>query len=510
MRNFSACIRYAYNRLLEGWNRKDLKKHLQSVFPLNSRYCDDAILKARETLNACIERKQNPKKLIFGTRHLFEKLKKRHITGKRRKELIKEWKEKRQGTVYSRGDKTKKGNLNIRFVFLEKTLYLRINTGKGRYVYTKVHRNVQKGRAQKDKWVNFVESLAIGESTKKYIPYSVELKKRSGKIYAFVSFNEELPEVSITKESGIIGIDVNASPFHIAYAEVKRDGNLRAYGKINLSNFIGKSKETRELLSWQVAHQIVNLARERKRAIAIENLKKLPKGKKGDGRRKLRRRLQQFIYKGLLQKIEILARREGIEVVKVNPAFTSVIGQLKYSPQYGIDKDVAGAFVIGRRGMGFKEEIPENYLKLLSKKEILEYSLYMLKEKKRELKERLEKENNNWKKNAIKTELRTINIEIKMANKQLKDIQSPESNPATRQQASGGNKPVRGLLDKRQKSWKVLRAVLTFPILGKSFVRDFSPLKTVLVSGDWKRVVRRSVPVPGAGTTAQYANVQFW
>ena len=116
MQNFSSCVRYAYNRLLEGANRKELKKHLQSVFPLNSRYCDDAIMKANEVLKSCKERGQNPKKVIFGSRKLFEKLKKKHLTGKRREKLKEEWKEKRQGTAYSRGDKSKKGNLNLRFV----------------------------------------------------------------------------------------------------------------------------------------------------------------------------------------------------------------------------------------------------------------------------------------------------------------------------------------------------------------------------------------------------------
>ncbi|MEM3426670.1 MAG: DUF2192 domain-containing protein [Nitrososphaerales archaeon] len=44
----------------------------------------------------------------------------------------------------------------------------------------------------------------------------------------------------------------------------------------------------------------------------------------------------------------------------------------KYYPQYLIDKDIAGAYVIGRRGLGYKDDVPENYLKLLSNKEYLE------------------------------------------------------------------------------------------------------------------------------------------
>jgi len=508
MRNFSSCTRYAYNRLLEGWERKELKKHLQFIFPLNSRYCDDAIMKANESLKSCKERGQNPKKLVFGGRELFEKLHKRHLTGKRLEELRRKWKEKRQGGLYSRGDRAKKGNLNLRFVFIEGELCLRINTGKGNYVYAKVYRNVQKGRKNRDKWVSFIENLLIGEATGNYIPYSVELKKRNGKIYAFVSFEEKLPKIEITKECGVIGIDVNASPFHIAYAEVSKDGNLESFGKINLNHLIDKNKGEKELLSWKVAHNIVNLAKEKQKAIVIENFRKMSKGRRGDGRKKLRKRLHNFIYRNLLEKIEILARRKGIEVIKVNPAFTSVIGQLKYAPQYSIDKDIAGAFVTGRRGMGFKEEIPENYSKLLNRKDFLRYCLYRLEERKEELKEELRKETNKWKQNPIKAELKKISSDIKILKKEIESLKSSESDPATREQASGWNKPVRGPVE-GHKSWRVLRAVLTFPLLGKSFIRDFSPLKPVLVEGKWERVVKGRVLVPGAGTTAQLTNVQF-
>lgn len=500
MREFSSCVRYAYNRLLDEVNRRELKKHLQEVFPLNSRYCDDAILKANEVLKSYKERRENPKKVIFGTRKLFEKLKKKHLTGKKREKLREEWREKRQGTLYSRGDRTKKGNLNLRFIFANGKLYLRINTGKGEYVYAKVHRKVQKGRGERDKWINFIENLTIGENTKDYVPYTVELKKRKGKIYAFVSLEDRIPEISINIENGSLGIDVNAIPFHIAYAEVKKDGNLNSFGRISLNEFIRKSKGEREILSWEVAHKVVSLAKEKERAIVMENLKNLPKGSRGDGRKKLRKKLQQFIYKGIMKKIEILAKRGGIEVVKVNPVFTSIIGELKYSPQYLINKDIAGAFVIGRRGMGFREEIPENYIKLLGREEFLNYSLYKIEEKKREVKEKLKEENNKWKRRAIKEELKRINSDIKVIKKEIKTLKSSESDPSTQDQTSGRNKSVRGLLKERQKGWRVLRAVLTFPLLEKSFVRDFSPLKPILISGDWERVVKGQVPVPGVGT----------
>jgi hypothetical protein len=46
---------------------------------------------------------------------------------------------------------------------------------------------------------------------------------------------------------------------------------------------------------------------------------------------------------------------KGVEVIEVNPAYTSVIGTLKYAPQLNIDKNTTGAYVIARRVLGFKE-----------------------------------------------------------------------------------------------------------------------------------------------------------
>jgi hypothetical protein len=49
---------------------------------------------------------------------------------------------------------------------------------------------------------------------------------------------------------------------------------------------------------------------------------------------------------------------EEILNIEVNPAYTSIIGMLKYALQLNIDEDIAGAHVIGRRAPGFKEDMP--------------------------------------------------------------------------------------------------------------------------------------------------------
>jgi len=51
------------------------------------------------------------------------------------------------------------------------------------------------------------------------------------------------------------------------------------------------------------------------------------------------------VYRSVLEKIEVYARRLGVQLIKVNPTYTSIIGKLKYAPIYNIDKDEAWAWV---------------------------------------------------------------------------------------------------------------------------------------------------------------------
>jgi len=67
---------------------------------------------------------------------------------------------------------------------------------------------------------------------------------------------------------------------------------------------------------------------------------------------------------------------------------------------------------------------------------------------------------------------------------------------------------VRGLLTGRHKSWQVLSIASAFSCLEKSY-RDFSPLRRVIVSGDWAGVASRLVPVLGAGAMA-FPNTACW
>jgi IS605 OrfB family transposase len=500
MRSFSSAVRFSYKRLLEGFTTLQAYKITRQKFPeLNSHYVSCAVEKAREIFQSCKARGQNPKKLIFGGRALFEKLKKNHLQGKRLKELKRKWREKRQGTLISIGAKhiTHKGNLNLRFIPAEKgknNFLLRIALKNRKFILVRVKRDFS---GKSDKWALFLSKIISGEQ----FPYTVELKLKDGQIYGFVKFSLDVPPQTITKEKGVIGIDVNARPFHLALAEVSPDGNLQSYKSIYLSHLLKyKSRNRKEYEEWLIAHEIIKFAKEKGKAIAVEDIKNLPKGKRGDGKAKLRKILQFFSYRRILKKIESLANQKGIEVVKVNPAFTSVIGMMKYCPQYFIDKDIAGAYVIGRKALGFQEKIPENYKKLLKNQTYIQYALWRLGKMEEDLMGKLKEERNKYKANGIKRDLRKLKKEKKFLEKFLFEVsrKSSQGEPETQEQVYRRKEPVRGP-ESGQKLWRVLRVAFAIPLLGRLFVRDFSPLRPVMVQGKWERIAGRLGPDGFAG-----------
>jgi IS605 OrfB family transposase len=467
---------------------------LRQLFPdLPTKYIDSAIYKARQY--------PTNKPVVFGGKRLFEKLCKNHLTGKAREKLKKQWRELRQGTLIAIGSKhkTAQGNLLLRFMELDGKLHLRITTGNREFIYAKVLREPTNN---KDKWLTFMAMLLESWQTQNYFVYTVELKLRDGEVYGSVYFELPTPEVRYTKENGVIAVDTNASPIHLAIAEVSKTGELLSYQTINLHHLLGLSQNSKDHQEWILAHQLLDLAIQKGKAIAVENLKKLKKGMRGDGKAELRKRLHQWNAKKFLQKLKRVAMLKGVEVVEVNPAYTSVIGMLKYAPQLNIDKDIAGAYVIGRRALGFKEDMPENYERLLKDKVYLEFALKRYEEREKELVELIEKESNEYKRNALKSKLRSVEDAEKLLTSL---IQSLQSEPSSCEGANGRNLEQGETKKVSQSAWQVLKVALLFPILGRVLPRDLSPLKPVLVEGVWDRVRRSNglVPLEAGGRSQQ-------
>ena len=303
MRRFSSATRFAYNRLLEGQDRKELKREdgpLCTLFGLNTRYADGAIEKAQATLDSAKELGQDPRKVVFGGRKTFEQLKRKHLSGKALLALKREWKERRQGLLYSRGDSAKKGNANLRLEPGDGALWLRVNLGNGAHVQALVR-------------TAHPHLKALLQRAYASLPYNAELTLKDGKVYAHFTWSEELLPPVHTQENGVLGIDVNGNPYHLALAVVSPDGNLKRHLTLSLEEVDrAPNKGAKELALWKVAHQVVAVAEEHGVAIATERLKYLRKSKRGDGSgRHFRRREHRFAYRSLLEKIHIPGPKAG-------------------------------------------------------------------------------------------------------------------------------------------------------------------------------------------------------
>jgi IS605 OrfB family transposase len=491
MRRFSSATRFAYQRLLEGKSREELKREngpLCTLFGLNTRYADGAIEKAQATLDSAKELGQDPRKVVFGGRKLFEQLKRKHLSGKALLVLKREWKEKRQGFLYSRGDAAKKGNANLRLEPKDGALWLRVNLGNGSHVQVLVK-------------TSHPQREALLQRVYASLPYNVTFQLKEGKVYAHFSWSEEVRPPVHTKENGVLGIDVNADPYHLALAVVSPNGNLVRYLTLSLEAVDrAPNKGAKELLLWKVAHQVVAVAEEHGVAVATERLKYLRKSRRGDGSgRHFRRREHRFAYRSLLEKIHALARKRGVEVLEVSPQDTSTIGMLKYAPQLSLSKDVAAAYVIGRRALGFEEKLPKGYEALLKDDTFLANARGFYSTRLQELQKLKEAEKNPYLR-------RKLSREIGKAKAALTLVSSLQGLPGSHKGSTSGRNPS-GV-----NPWRVLRAGTFLPLLGLEVPRDLSPLKPILhlappTQGSWKGWKVGLGPHPGGGPGR--SNVRF-
>lgn len=411
---FCTAIRYSFKRLLEGnKNTLDLEKEIAKKYNLNIRQAKDAVENARQIImsqkelvrinyenytaklkaiekilndkdkkisekkrNALLskldkrQRKANYFKkfidtdtippVIFGTKQMFLKRCKGLITSE-------EWKDSRNNRYYSRGDKTKKGNPNLRVVIINNMSYLEISTLEktttNRAIKIRVPIYLPQKLSKKTGKINginyrelFLNHLYTGEA------YQVELIKRDGKYYAHITF--ELPKIdtAYTGHTGIIGIDTNPDGFALTCIDNK--GNYKWHKYLKQHELLYARSNRRKNICGELVKQVILITKNENCSIAIEDLKfKNDKDVKG----KFARIKQGFIYSKLLSMLESACYREGIEITKVKPQFTSKIGLYKYCHQYRMNVHNGAAMVIGRRSYNYREKVP----KILKEKLIL-------------------------------------------------------------------------------------------------------------------------------------------
>ena len=402
---FSTAVRYSFNRLLDNVEIKDLEKQTAAKYKLNIRQAKDAVEKARQIIASqrklvkmeyenythkikAIENKitkldeEISKKkrkgllskldkrkrrqayynkhmdagtippVIFGTKEMFHKRCTGAISNAK-------WKACRNNHIVSRGDKTKKGNPNLRVVLNCGMSFLEISTiektEKNLAIKIQVPIYLPHKLSKKTGRINginyremFLNYLKTGEA------YQVEIIKNDDKYYVHLTIEEKGPEVIDLNSTERIGIDTNPDGFGATVIDSR--GNYKESFYLKEHELLYARSSRRINLCGELVKDIVVFAKERSSNIAIEDLKF--KDDK-DVTKRFARIKHQFIYRTLLTMLERACIRSGTEVIKVKPQMTSKIGLYKYCHQYKLGVHNGAAMVIARRSYGFSEKVPK-------------------------------------------------------------------------------------------------------------------------------------------------------
>ena len=185
--------------------------------------------------------------------------------------------------------------------------------------------------------------------------------KRDGKGWRVLVSTEMMDVPVVTdRRRGAVGVDLNAD--HLAVSETDASGNYVKAWRVPLVTY-GKRHHQAEALIGDAVASVVEYARGAGKPLVVEKLDFRQKKAVLEGEsRRYSRMLTSFAYGKI--KAYFLSRgyREGVEIIEVNPAYSSVVGRVKFMERYGLTVHQAAALALARRLLGCSERIPRRWV----------------------------------------------------------------------------------------------------------------------------------------------------
>ncbi|MUG91409.1 IS200/IS605 family element transposase accessory protein TnpB [Scytonema sp. UIC 10036] len=322
--------------------------------------------------------------VTFGSSKLFEKQYRLEENGyNSHKEWLEDWRIARSNRSFFIGSKNfHAGNQLVRYDAEQHTLTITctpglrakygdsvtlhdINFSYGEEWLLAAVENVRYTSTRKGKNGEKVETSRNGSK----LPVTYEIVNRDGKFYVNATLESPDPQIKSSLENGALGIDFN--PGSIDWTLIDRHGNLKRHGSIKINVQDKRSLQTKDIIGKAVS-ELIRIALSEHVPIVIEDLdfalKKASMKEKGA---KYARMLSNMAYSQFTQMIESKCLKSSVELIKVDAAYTSVIGTTKYMAVYGLNSGCAAALVIARRGQGRTETLPAALVTYFKKPEDL-------------------------------------------------------------------------------------------------------------------------------------------
>ena len=339
MRIFSSIVRVAFNRYQDGLEEKEVRSYCNKRFNHNSWFIQSAIKEA-----ASLYKLNGDKHILFGGKGNLRQ----YMRGLIDKATFKY---RRMFPIGIQGQKLNKGNRLFSFDLDNQRL--RYKPNKERHVEIRFLPMRKKISAELSK----VQELA--EQNK--ITISVRLSDK----YAWLTYDETLirdERYNKLQSRRVLGIDMNPNYIGMSVIEFNKNNEFTVLHKkvFDLSKLtVSSGKSSTDLVSKYITnklkHETIAIAHEisklvdvwKCKTVAIEDLSIKPKDQK-KGKRLNKLCNNKWERQLFMNKLKMLANLHNFNLIEVNPAYSSIVGNFVYGDENTPDM-VAASIEIARR-----------------------------------------------------------------------------------------------------------------------------------------------------------------
>ena len=278
-------------------------------------------------------------KLCFGTKDLL-------------KRNYQKFKQKRDSQLSFVGCKSEPGcNQQLQLIFNPKNNQFKIKLRKDfGFKKSKGKDKIVEGQVYFRNHKNKIISILRNKNS----PLTYKIIKNNNRFYLYCTFEIQLEEEGyLTRSSyGTIGLDFNKG--FITLSETNNHGDL-----IDMDIFryrFRSGKKTKTDLQ-KIANEVVQLSREKGKDLCIENLNFKKTKSKTDSKigKQYNQMIHSLAYSQFVNLMENSAFKNSVRIIKVNPSWTSWLAKKLYCPTMKLNVHIGAAYVIARRGQGYKD-----------------------------------------------------------------------------------------------------------------------------------------------------------
>lgn len=321
-KQYSNVVRYSYNRFIEDKSQKDIRLLTKSLnnIDINSWLIQCGIKDAES-----IYKINKDNKVIFGSKKHFYRRIKGFINNK-------EIKNHRLLPINIQGEETKMGNRSFKLDMINNNqIIFKVNRNQH------IKLNLPKLRSNYKKKLYQLEQLNNIGQGKKGLTYSIKLDEK----YIYITYQE--PQIKYNSlNTRYIGIDLNPNEIGLSIKDDNKILEVRRY----ILNIDQNNHHKIEYELYEISKKISHLFKSYNcKFIFVEDLTIKSKDHK-KGKTFNRMINNQWIRNKFINNLENRIKIIGGYMFKINPAYSSFIGNI----MYGYDDSINASLEIGRRG----------------------------------------------------------------------------------------------------------------------------------------------------------------